>query len=225
MVSFMVEKITEFGALSQPNSVPDAPYLRGMKKTDIREILWENVLALMHHHYGKSNLSRLTSELGWSPSDGTRLKEQETSTGIKKVQELAAKFGMEAWQLLVPNLKPPIKPVLGDENWPFQRLEKRHFEALSERDKGYVEAKLLEALKECAPSTRGNPGDGDQDQALNTPTGLIGAALPSALGDSADTKRAVNATGQSDLISSPGPRRKSQPGLDPSSTSRGRGKR
>ena len=83
-----------------------------MSVIDSRIIVWRSVSALMQKHYGKENLTRLAREAKIGPGSATRLKECETSLGVELVDKLAAAFGVESWQLMVPGFDPDNLPTL-----------------------------------------------------------------------------------------------------------------
>jgi transcriptional regulator with XRE-family HTH domain len=79
---------------------------------DTKRVLWENLEALMNHHFEKPNLSELhrRSKIGLASLD--RIKKQETSVGIDTLEKLADVFGLQAWHLLTPQLNPSNPPVI-----------------------------------------------------------------------------------------------------------------
>lgn len=105
-----------FGRLHQPHSVDDFAYRMRMptKRDNLKRRLWESAAALMDHAYGKENLGRLASEVGFGPATSTRLKKQETSVGIDVLEAIAHRFRFEPWQLLVPGFDPKSPPALAD---------------------------------------------------------------------------------------------------------------
>ncbi len=90
-----------------------------MKKSDLHNpaaILHANVEALLAHHTGtKADGSvvwhRLVSHYNIANGTAQRIKESNTSIGIDMVAKVAKAFGLEPWQLLVPNLDPTNLPV------------------------------------------------------------------------------------------------------------------
>ena len=83
-----------------------------MISAEPKAILWANVSALMRHHRGKENLTRLARESGVGPGTATRIKEQSTSVGLDVLQSVARCFDLQAWHLLTPNLDPSNPPVI-----------------------------------------------------------------------------------------------------------------
>lgn len=83
---------------------------------DIREIIWRNVLALMQHHYGKENLTRLAEDCGWSPNQGSLIKKQQTYLTLKTLIPLCSRFNIEPWMLLHPDFD-PANPPSAVLNW------------------------------------------------------------------------------------------------------------
>jgi transcriptional regulator with XRE-family HTH domain len=78
----------------------------------IESVLWANVLALMTHHYGKEHLSKLAKKAGVAVATVSRIKEQQTSVGVKLVESIARAYDLQAWQLLTPGFDPSNPPVL-----------------------------------------------------------------------------------------------------------------
>lgn len=79
---------------------------------DTATTLWANVQALMQHHYGEENLSRLALECGFAQSTASRLKHQTVAPGIDKIDLIARRFSLATWQLLVPGMDPKNPPAL-----------------------------------------------------------------------------------------------------------------
>lgn len=79
---------------------------------DTAASIWQNITALMEHHYKEQNLSRLAAECGFSQSTATRIKQQKHATGVDKLDLIAQRFGLATWQLLVPGLDPKNLPAL-----------------------------------------------------------------------------------------------------------------
>lgn len=83
-----------------------------MSTPNFKAVLWENVLALMEHHWRGENLSRLAREAHVGPGTASRIKAQQTSVGVDVIAAVAAVFHLQPWHLLVPNLDPANPPVL-----------------------------------------------------------------------------------------------------------------
>jgi transcriptional regulator with XRE-family HTH domain len=83
-----------------------------MSAIDSRSVLWASVQKLMQHHWKGENLNRLAREAKIGPGSVTRIKQQRTSVGIELIDAIAAVFGVEAWQLLVPTFDPASPPTL-----------------------------------------------------------------------------------------------------------------
>ena len=81
-----------------------------------KQILWENLRALMIERYGKENLS-LTSKdaknkgLVISLGSLARIKAQETAVGLDVIDSIAQFFGLQSWQILIEHLDPKNPPV------------------------------------------------------------------------------------------------------------------
>jgi hypothetical protein len=83
-----------------------------MDGIDGKKVLWDNISALMEHHWQGENLTRLAREADIGPGTATRIKKQKTSVGIDVVERLSRLFGLEPWQLLVPGFDAFNPPVL-----------------------------------------------------------------------------------------------------------------
>lgn len=81
-------------------------------KDTIRDVLWQNVRALMIARYGREHLNRFAADAGMAVGNIQRIKRRSTSIGIDIIETIAVKFGLECWQLLVPGLIPDDLPVL-----------------------------------------------------------------------------------------------------------------
>lgn len=80
-------------------------------------VLWANVSSLMVLRYGSENGFRVVSESSRAISKGTmdRLKKQENYIRMDTLEELASFFGVEPWQLMVPNLYPSLLASVSQE--------------------------------------------------------------------------------------------------------------
>jgi len=83
-----------------------------MAQIDTKRVLWENLSALMRHHWEKENLSELNRRSGIGLASLDRIKKQATSVGIDTLEKLADVFHLQAWHLLTPNLDPSNPPVI-----------------------------------------------------------------------------------------------------------------
>lgn len=74
-----------------------------------RSILAENLKALMAARPGLGTFTEIVAAGG--PSNGTldRIRRQESGCSVDQLDLLARVFGLEPWQLLVPNLDPRAK--------------------------------------------------------------------------------------------------------------------
>lgn len=113
---------------------------------DIKVTVRDNVIALLAHKFGepapgKSGVSRLL-KLGIANGNAQRVLKGETDFQIGLLQQLAEKFDVEAWALLVPGLDPLAKPLLVSPTqrpgWPFS-FEPQRFDALLPNEQGMVE--------------------------------------------------------------------------------------
>jgi hypothetical protein len=74
--------------------------------------LWQNIQTLMRKRYGEENLSSFATDCGFAQSTASRIKAQQTATGLDKLDMIARAFGLATWQLLVPGLDPDHPPTL-----------------------------------------------------------------------------------------------------------------
>lgn len=85
------------------------------KNRSIKEVLRDNVAALMAHYYGQENLNRLGREAKIGPGGATRIKEAKTNVGLGVLEKVAKHFEVEPWQLLLPDFRPEPKPLSSKE--------------------------------------------------------------------------------------------------------------
>jgi Cro/C1-type HTH DNA-binding domain len=76
-----------------------------------RATLWRNLSALMSHHWGRENLTRLSRDAGIGPGTASRIKACETSIGLDVLSDIAKVFHLQPWQLLVDGLDPADPPA------------------------------------------------------------------------------------------------------------------
>lgn len=74
--------------------------------------IWQNVRALMLHHYQREDLTRLARECAFAQSTASRIKAGTHATGIDKLDAIARRFHLATWQLLVPGFDPKNPPAL-----------------------------------------------------------------------------------------------------------------
>jgi hypothetical protein len=74
--------------------------------------IWQNVRALMVHHYEREDLTRLARECDFAQSTASRIKAGKHATGIDKLDAIARRFHLATWQLLVPGFDPKNPPAL-----------------------------------------------------------------------------------------------------------------
>lgn len=88
--------------------------------------LWHNVSALMNKHYGGENLAKLSRDCGIGLGTSARIKKQQTSVGIDILHQIASRFGLAPWQLLVPGFDPEnpptLQPVSSQERMLYERI-------------------------------------------------------------------------------------------------------
>lgn len=99
------------------------------KPPTVQQVLWQNVSAVMRHHYGKENLNQLIRDCGIGPGTATRIKEQKTSVGIDVLAKIAAAFDLQPWHLLLPGLdasNAPVSFLTAQERKLHDRLKQAH---------------------------------------------------------------------------------------------------
>jgi hypothetical protein len=77
-----------------------------------RDIVSANLKALMKAHPELNTLKKITAKGG--PPNGVldRMRRADAASRIDSVAQVARVFGLEPWQLLVPNLDPAAPPQL-----------------------------------------------------------------------------------------------------------------
>lgn len=96
-----------------------------MGRKTTKAILWENIKALMLHHWKEINLYRLANDAGIGLGGASRLKAQKTETRLSTIEKVANVWKLEPWQLLLPGLDPGNTPV-----FTLTEAEKRLYERL-----------------------------------------------------------------------------------------------
>lgn len=125
----MTAKATVSGILSQPQTVGDFLYRAAVEtRPDPKAVLWDNVSALMRHHYGGENLTRLATDCGIGPGTASRIKSRETSVGLDVIEKICARFDLAVWQVFVPGLEPGNPPVLREASPAERRLYQQFLE-------------------------------------------------------------------------------------------------
>lgn len=119
----------------------------------MKKILAENVAALLRHRDKMGPGARVgvskVMKLGFANGTAQRILGAGTSIGLDLLQELASKLGVKPWQLLVPGLNPAALPGLTEDAtaWPFPLVDRSHYMALPDSDKGFVQSKLEDAIR------------------------------------------------------------------------------
>jgi len=95
-----------------PHTVASDGYVTAMAQVDTKTVLWENLKALMLHHWQRESLSELHRRSGLGLASIDRIKKRQTSVGVDTLESLAEVFGLQAWHLLTPRLDPGNPPVI-----------------------------------------------------------------------------------------------------------------
>lgn len=123
---FMPQEATTPGRLWQLPVVGDRDYAAPMAFEDSRKVLRDNVFALMEARYGKENLTQFAIDTKCGPGTSTRIKNARTWLKLDTLEKIARAFGLQPWQLLVPNLdasNPPVVWLTENERLLYKRLK------------------------------------------------------------------------------------------------------
>jgi aryl carrier-like protein len=122
-----------------------------MNGTYIRDVLAENLEQLRKASQTLKSYPAIAAMGG--PANGTlgRVALREQSLTIDLLAQLAKVFGLEAWQMLVPNLtvkadgtNHPI--VSGLPGWPFPKVPQEMYDELDPDDKLVIQGMLLNSI-------------------------------------------------------------------------------
>ncbi|HEY8356509.1 MAG TPA: hypothetical protein VIL30_03520 [Ramlibacter sp.] len=120
-----------------------------------REVLAENLKTLMSASARLRTIPEIVQACNSAISNGTldRIRRADASTGIDTLEPLAALFGLDAWQMLVPGLRAEVGPdglpvVFGLPGWPFEMVDQARYQQLREPAKVYAQAKMMAAIEE-----------------------------------------------------------------------------
>lgn len=83
-----------------------------MGKSDVKTVLKENVERVAKKRYGRVNVSKLAADTGIAIGGAQRVLSGEVSVGVELIQQIAAKCGLQPWQLLVPDMNPDAPPKI-----------------------------------------------------------------------------------------------------------------
>lgn len=120
-----------------------------------REVLAANLKALMSASTSLRTLPELIAATGGKVTNGTldRIRRAESATTVDTLEPIAAAFGLEPWQLLVPGLRADPGPdgralISGLPDWPFEMVDRLRYQQLPELSRAYAQAKLAAAIEE-----------------------------------------------------------------------------
>lgn len=150
-----------------------------MINSDARKVSWENVSILMRMRYGKENMSKLAHASGVGQATMTRVKEQETSIGMEKLDMIARALEVPTWQLIYPNYDfendvrpeadPDVPPRSGkDLQYLFDLIPSKS----SQREPAY-QACFQALVKALQPPQAANPPTDGTSQAGNQKTHTV----------------------------------------------------
>lgn len=115
IVALMGAHPTGYGGPAQPQSVGFHDYRLSMPPVTSKNVLWQNVLALMVREFGKENVTKFAAWAKIGVGSVLRIREQETSVGLDILEKIAKKSGVKPWQLLVPDLDVANPPMLAKD--------------------------------------------------------------------------------------------------------------
>lgn len=146
---------------AQPHSVWEPFYRLPIMESDPKKFLWKNICSLMPGPGGKDpSIDDVTKKTKVGRGTIQRIKEGNTSCGLDVVTKLATAFGIDPWQLLVPNIDPNRLPRLDNETfrWPFRNVDMEMITGLVGSPAVAVENGLLVALAAAGISPRKRTG-------------------------------------------------------------------
>lgn len=128
---------------------------------DLKITVRDNVRRLLGLQPDESGVSKLIDK-GFSNGNAQRVLGGETSIGIDLLAQVAAAFGLDAWQLCFPGLDPTNPPRVHEPStrWPFKRVDQDVIAGLVGTVAANVENGLLAALATAGVSPRKLPGTG-----------------------------------------------------------------
>lgn len=125
---------TTFGASTSPDRVPFVGYAKPMSthtpRIDVAQALAEAVHNLLEYAADNSrpfsNMKALAKRAGIGASTIRRILDKDVSPSIDTVDRIAKVYGLQAYQLLLPDWKPSNPPVV-----PYTATEKALYHAVS----------------------------------------------------------------------------------------------
>lgn len=104
----------------------------------------------MIKHYGKVNLTKFAEQIKSGPGTATRIKEQRTSVGIEILDNIAAEFHLQTWQLLVPAVDLENLPTLDAtaSGWPIAPNDLERLADLPPHARNFVQGYLRRCIEE-----------------------------------------------------------------------------
>lgn len=114
-----------------------------------RDVLAENLKKLMAGKPELKTFPLITAAGGGSNGTLDRIRRKTTATSIDNLEPLASVFGLEPWHLLVASLAVEDGVTVGLPGWPLTMVDQARYDALTEPQKGFVQARMLDAIKEC----------------------------------------------------------------------------
>jgi hypothetical protein len=138
--------------------------------TDVKRTIRENILALLCKEFGplppgQTGISQLMKK-GFATSTAQRVLDEDTQIRVDLLEELARKFGLSPWQLLVPSLDPASLPGLTADStaWPFPMVDRAAYWGLSEAERAFVQSKLDTAISDRVNASRAQPSEPPEKQ-------------------------------------------------------------
>lgn len=133
-MGFMSATVTEFGYPCQPQTVSSVRYgpaVNSERKNPLASVA-ANVAKCMESGRGPASQIALGAKVGIGQSTVGRILTGENDPRIGTLDKIAAAYGLETWQLLVPDLDPKNPPILRSVSPAEEQLYKRLRDAAEE---------------------------------------------------------------------------------------------
>lgn len=148
-----------------------------------RDVLAENLKKLMAASSRLSTFPQITKAGGGANGTLDRIRRKSIATGVDNLEPLAQVYGLQPWQLLVPTLTATQTAdgeaaISGTPEWPFSVVPLGRFLALTPQQRGFVEARLLQAIEDCESVASDVP----QRKATDEHVGITYALQPGSVG-------------------------------------------
>lgn len=125
----------------------------------LRKVLAVNFKKLREATPTLANLPNITKSGGGSNGTLSRIQLAQTGVSVDVVEQLAASFQVEPWQLLHPNLEVMPGPrgralLSGLPDWPFAMIDRARYDQLDDEQRGFVQSKLDDAITQATKARK-----------------------------------------------------------------------